>query len=189
MKSPAARTPQKAYKHVKFMPLSHVRRVVDIRDNEDCQNLFGIIYRCPQEMKEKLLMFRLVGDEINKQEWLQKLTTGLANTACTADTENFLTTVDPQELMLSKSDMSNGTLSRAVRVAKRTTRKVSRALSMNKTPKKAGLLRRTTSSVSPGIRRVPSASPLVPSSRINQGCLKGTRPRSTSVPGAEPMSP
>ena len=52
----------------------------------DCQNLFGIIYRCPQEMKEKLLMFRLVGDEINKQEWLQKLTTGLANTACTADT-------------------------------------------------------------------------------------------------------
>ena len=31
------------------------------------------------------------------------------------------------------------------RVAKRTTRKVSRALSMNKTPKKAGLLRRTTS--------------------------------------------
>ncbi|XP_073255407.1 protein ECT2-like [Porites lutea] len=189
MKSPAARTPQKAYKHVKFMPLSHVRRVVDIRDNEDCQNLFGIIYRCPQEMKEKLLMFRLVGDEINKQEWLQKLTTGLANTACTADTENFLTTVDPQELMLSKSDMSNGTLSRAVRVAKRTTRKVSRALSMNKTPKKAGRLRRTTSSVSPGIRRVPSASPLVPSSRINQGCLKGTRPRSTSVPGAEPMSP
>ena len=37
-------------------------------------------------MKEKLLMFRLVGDEINKHEWLQKLTTGLANTACTADT-------------------------------------------------------------------------------------------------------
>lgn len=34
MKSPAARTPQKAYKHVKFMPLSHVRRVVDIRDND-----------------------------------------------------------------------------------------------------------------------------------------------------------
>lgn len=52
----------------------------------DCQNLFGIIYRCPREMKEKLLMFRLVGDEINKQEWLQKLTTGLANTACMADT-------------------------------------------------------------------------------------------------------
>ena len=52
----------------------------------DCQNLFGIIYRCPQEMKEKLLMFRLVGEEINKQEWLQKLTVGLANTACMADT-------------------------------------------------------------------------------------------------------
>lgn len=50
------------------------------------QNLFGIIYRCSQELKEKLLMFRLVGDEINKQEWLQKLTTGLANTACMADT-------------------------------------------------------------------------------------------------------
>ena len=34
MKSPATRTPQKAYKHVKFMPLSHVKRVVDIRDND-----------------------------------------------------------------------------------------------------------------------------------------------------------
>lgn len=189
MKSPAARTPQKAYKHVKFMPLSHVRRVVDIRDNDEFQNLFGIIYRCSQELKEKLLMFRLVGDEINKQEWLQKLTTGLANTACMADTENFLTTVDPHELMLSKSDMSNGTLSRAVRVAKRTTRKVSRALSMNKTPKKAGSLRRTNSTISPAIHRVPSASPLMPSSLVNKGCLQGGRPRATSVPGAEPMSP
>ena len=136
MKSPAGRTPQKAYKHVKFMPLAHVRRVVDIRDNDgkqrttrgllklalsscrrlfvyfsnfpmnqrcrngklkclccflffsfiDCQNLFGIIYRCPREMKETLLMFRLVGEDINKSEWLQNLTTELANTTCTADT-------------------------------------------------------------------------------------------------------
>ena len=44
-------------------------------------------------------------------------------------------------------------------------------------------------SVSPTIRRVPSASPLVPSNLLNQGCLKGTRPRATSVPGLEPMSP
>ena len=51
----------------------------------DCQNLFGVIYRCPKEMKETLLMFRLVGDDINKPEWLQKLTTALANTACMAD--------------------------------------------------------------------------------------------------------
>ena len=36
-------------------------------------------------MKETLLMFRLVGDDINKPEWLQKLTTALANTACMAD--------------------------------------------------------------------------------------------------------
>lgn len=42
-------------------------------------------------------MFRLVGEEINKEEWLQKLTMGLANTACTADTVStrfcFLKTV------------------------------------------------------------------------------------------------
>ena len=41
MKSPAGRTPQKAYKHVKFMPLAHVRRVVDIRDNEGKQCFVG----------------------------------------------------------------------------------------------------------------------------------------------------
>ncbi|KAJ7392797.1 Protein T2 [Desmophyllum pertusum] len=193
MKSPAGRTPQKAYKHVKFMPLAHVRRVVDIRDNDDCQNLFGIIYRCPEEMKETLLMFRLVGEDINKPEWLQKLTTALANTACMADTENFLTTVAPQELMLSKSDMSNGTLSRAVRVAKRTTRKVSRAFSMSRTPKRAGILRRSVSNVSP-VRRFSSASPLAASTRNNvQRCIQGSRARATSVGaesmGAEPMSP
>lgn len=187
MKSPAGRTPQKAYKHVKFMPLAHVRRVVDIRDNEDCQNLFGVIYRCPKEMKETLLMFRLVGDDINKPEWLQKLTTALANTACMADSENFLTTVDPQELMLSKSDMSNGTLSRAVRVAKRTTRKVSRAFSMNKTPKRVGTLRRSASNVSP-VRRFSSSSPLSLSTRENQASFQGKRVRATSV-GVEPMSP
>lgn len=188
MKSPAGRTPQKAYKHVKFMPLAHVRRVVDIRDNDDCQNLFGIIYCCPQEMKETLLMFRLVGEDVNKSEWLQNLTTELANTTCTADTENFLTTVDPQELMLSKSDMSNGTLSRAVRVAKRTTRKVSRAFSMNKTPKRAtGTIRRTVSTSSPS-RRFSCVSPLSVSTRDNQACLQGGRVRATSV-GAEPMSP
>jgi len=188
MKSPAGRTPQKAYKHVKFMPLAHVRRVVDIRDNDDCQNLFGIIYRCPQEMKETLLMFRLVGEDVNKSEWLQNLTAELANTTCTADTENFLSTVDPQELMLSKSDMSNGTLSRAVRVAKRTTRKVSRAFSMSKTPKRAaGIIRRTVSTSSP-TRRSSCVSPLMVSTRNNQGCLQGGRVRATSV-GAEPMSP
>ncbi|XP_015752691.1 PREDICTED: protein ECT2-like [Acropora digitifera] len=185
MKSPATGTPKKAYKHVKFMPLSHVRRVVDIRDNSDTQNLFGIIYRCSQELKEKLLMFRLIGEEISKEEWLQKLTMGLANTACTADTENFLTSVDAEELMLTKSDMSNGTLFRAIRVAKRTKKKVSRALSMNKTPKKAPILRRTTSSVSPSTRQVAKASPLMPSALLNQM----PRPRATSVPAAELMSP
>lgn len=187
MKSPATGTPKKAYKHIKFMPLSHVRRVVDIRDNGECQNLFGIIYRCSQELKEKLLMFRLVGEDIKKQEWLQKLTTGLANAACTADSENFLTSVDAEELMLTKSDMSNGTLFRAIRVAKRTKRKVSRALSMNKTPKKAPSLRRATSSISPSTHRdrMPKASPLLPSALLNQV----SRPRATSVPAADLMSP
>ena len=42
MKSPAGRTPQKAYKHVKFMPLAHVRRVVDIRDNDGKQCVVGL---------------------------------------------------------------------------------------------------------------------------------------------------
>ena len=44
-------------------------------------------------------------------------------------------------------------------------------------------------SISPAIHRVPSASPLMPSSLVNKGCLQGGRPRATSVPGAEPMSP
>ncbi|KAK3726892.1 hypothetical protein QZH41_016690, partial [Actinostola sp. cb2023] len=182
MKSPAAaRTPQKAYKHVEFIPLSHVRRVVDIRDNEDCQNLFGIIYRVANDMKEKLLMFRLISDDIKKDEWLHKLTMGLANTACTVDTENFITTVDPQELMISKSDFSTGTLSRAVRVAKRTTRKVSRALSMNRTPRKNSLIRRSSSSVTPKDNVFSSPNPLVPSSKYNQNLPLGTRGRAMSV--------
>lgn len=185
MKSPAGRTPQKAYKHVKFMPLAHVRRVVDIRDNDGKKCITGVLLKLTLPSCWRLFVYfsdfpvnqffffhRLSksvwnhlllpsGNERNASDvqtgrgrceqigmaskpyygtseyhlhgrhgksWILHLSypshpalnclgSPIIKFKCHINSfqENFLTTVDPQELMLSKSDMSNGTLSRAVR--------------------------------------------------------------------------
>ena len=105
MKSPASKTPQRAYKHLEFIPLSQLRKVVDIKETEgksslclptlspllhwsiivwnlfffsENHDLFGFMYRS-SDMIERFAMLRLVPDEITKEVWLEKLVTGLAN--------------------------------------------------------------------------------------------------------------
>ena len=41
------------------------------------------------DMKEKLVMFRMVGEESSKEDWLRKMTAGLASAACMADTVSY----------------------------------------------------------------------------------------------------
>ncbi|XP_006814790.1 protein ECT2-like, partial [Saccoglossus kowalevskii] len=140
-RSPASLTVkalQKGYKHLELLSLSHIRRVLDINETEDCQNAFAILVRPIDglDRTDRIYMFMLTGEDQNKSTWLKTLCKHMANTTCKADSENFLTQIDPQELEISKSDFDVGKFGRAIRVARKATKKVGRTFSFNKTPRR-----------------------------------------------------
>ncbi|KAG8228757.1 hypothetical protein J437_LFUL008198 [Ladona fulva] len=140
-------TSVKPFKHIRLLPLSHIKRVVDIRETEDCRNVFALMCRSNQELKERLYSFTIVEDEPQKGAFLKTLCRQMANTVCKADAENFLTSLDPHLLDINTSDVVVGTLGKAFKFASRTRMKVGRAFSFNKTPNK--LKRAVSSMMSP----------------------------------------
>lgn len=185
MKSPASKTPQRTFKHLDFIPLSQIKKVADIKESDENHDLFGFMYRS-SDMIERFAMLRLITDEISKEVWLEKLITGLANAASIANRAEFIMTLDASSLTIAKSDLTitnQSKIGRAVRVAKKTTKKVTRALSMNRTPRsKVGRVKRSNSNVSPGQLSLGPGSPLAPSTRENlRSRLLGTREESTGV--------
>ncbi|XP_064092134.1 protein ECT2-like [Macrobrachium nipponense] len=135
----------KSYKHLEMMNISNIKRIVDIRETEDCHNVFALIIRSNQELKERLFTFTLTSEETSKAEFLRMLCRTVANVVCRNDVENFLVSMDPHHLDIETSDVSlTNALSKALRFATRTGRKVSRAFSFNKSPSK---LKRAVSTV------------------------------------------
>ncbi|CAH0393433.1 unnamed protein product [Bemisia tabaci] len=124
----------KMFKHVKLMHLSTLKRVIDINETDDCRKVFALMCRNNQELKEKLYSFAITDDSVDKMMFLRTLCRQMANTVCRADAENFLASLDPEQLDIETSDVSTGTLSKAFKFASRTRIKVGRAFSFNKTP-------------------------------------------------------
>ncbi|KAJ8972508.1 hypothetical protein NQ314_000152 [Rhamnusium bicolor] len=141
----------KPYKHVKLMALNTIKRVIDIKETEDCQKVFSLVCRNNDEIKERLYSFAMADEEADKVAFLKTLTRQMANNACTADA-----------LDIDTSDLSNGTLSKAFKFATRTRLKVGRAFSFNKTPSK--LKRAVSSMMSP----FGSSTNLTPASQLAQ---------------------
>lgn len=170
MKSPAGKTPQRPFKHLEFISLSQIKKVADIQESEENHDLFGFMYRS-SDMIERFAMLRLITDDLSKEDWLEKLITGLANAASIANRAEFITTLDANTLTISKSDLqltNPSKIGRAVRVAKKTTKKVSRAFSMNRTPRrKVSLVKRSNSNVSPSQVALCIGSPLAPTTKEN----------------------
>ncbi|KAF5305669.1 hypothetical protein FQA39_LY09158 [Lamprigera yunnana] len=137
----------KPYKHVKLLPLSHIKRVIDIKETEDCQKVFSLVFRNNDELKERLFSFAITDDDVDKPIFLKTLCKQMATNACTADSDKFLAYLEPQQLDIDTSDINNGTLSKAFKFANRTRLKVRRAFSFNKTPSK--LKRAVSSMMSP----------------------------------------
>ncbi|XP_072034093.1 protein ECT2-like [Amphiura filiformis] len=149
-KSPhITKTPVKCFKHIELLPLSHIRRILDVNDTQDCQDTFCLLckpHMDTMQRADRVYMFKMVGDEMAKTDWLKTLCQHMANTTCKADAENFLIKIDPEELEITKSDFESSKLERAKRVARRATRKVGRTFSFNKTPRNT--LSRAVSSLS-----------------------------------------
>ncbi|XP_051967038.1 protein ECT2-like isoform X1 [Xyrauchen texanus] len=168
-RSPLGQTrPPAQLKHIALMPLSQIRRVLDIQDTEECQNAFALVVRPPTEQQNLLFSFQLTAEDTQKSAWLKTLCRQVANTICRADAEDLIQSTDPDSVQVSTKDMDS-TLSRASRAIKKTSKKVTRAFSFTKTPKRvlqrAFLANGTPDEMSPGIdpdhmRRMTSSSTL-----------------------------
>ncbi|NWI47735.1 ECT2 protein, partial [Picathartes gymnocephalus] len=85
-KSPHGHTrPPASLKHVVLMPLSQIKKVLDIRETEDCQKAFALVVRPPTELNNKLLSFQMTTEDPCKEDWLKTLCRHVANTICKAD--------------------------------------------------------------------------------------------------------
>ncbi|XP_077650225.1 protein ECT2 isoform X8 [Urocitellus parryii] len=162
--------PPASLKHIHLMPLSQIKKVLDIRETEDCHNAFALLVRPPTEQANVLLSFQMTSDELPKENWLKMLCRHVANTICKADAENLIYTADPESFEMNTKDMDS-TLSRASRAIKKTSKKVTRAFSFSKTPKRALRMalmpshssvegRSPSSSDKHGVSRLPSTSSL-----------------------------
>ncbi|NWH34031.1 ECT2 protein, partial [Chloropsis hardwickii] len=155
-KSPHGHTrPPASLKHVVLMPLSQIKKVLDIRETEDCQKAFALVVRPPTELNNKLFSFQMTTEDPCKEDWLKMLCRHVANTICKADAENLIYVADPDSVEVNTKDMDS-TLSRASRAIKKTSKKVTRAFSFSKTPKRA--LRRALMSQSATEGRSPSSA-------------------------------
>ncbi|XP_069354332.1 uncharacterized protein pbl isoform X5 [Maniola hyperantus] len=152
----------KLYRHISLMPLSTVKCVVDIREAEDCHNVFALMCRSNQELKEKLYSFMITDETVDKSHFLRQLCRQMANTVCKPDADKFLACLDSHQLDIDTSDLALSTLSKVSKFAARTRIKVGRALSFNKTPSK--LKRAMSSMISP----FGSTSNLTPASQLAQ---------------------
>ncbi|XP_045200186.2 protein ECT2-like isoform X2 [Mercenaria mercenaria] len=133
-KSPAStKTPQKGYKHIEFIPLQCVKRVLDIVETENCKDAFGLIVKNSGEMKEKLFTFMLDTEEMDKNNFITQVSKSIANTLCRTDHDSLIFTVEGDQLQVNTLDLGNQTFGKA---ASRFSRRVSRAFSFNKTPRR-----------------------------------------------------
>lgn len=134
----------KPYKHLKMMPLSSIRFVIDIQDNV---RAFAINCKLCGELKDKLYSFSICDEEFDKIIYLKSLCKQMAENACRAETVSFSQILDKifkltdlfsynfqdkcliscrsEELGIDVSDVNVGTLSRAFKFATKTRLKVS----------------------------------------------------------------
>lgn len=152
----------KPYKHIKLMSLATIKRVINIRDTDECKNVFALMCYSTTDLKEKLYIFCIMDEEFDKMLYLKTLCRHTANNACMTDAENFLASVDAETLDIDMSISGTGTLSKAFKFASRTRSKVGRAFSFNKTPSK--LKRAVSTMMSP----FGSTTNLTPTNQLSQ---------------------
>ncbi|RXM32942.1 Protein ECT2 [Acipenser ruthenus] len=116
--------PQASLKHITLMPLSQIRKVLDLKETEDCHNAFALVVRPPTEQDNLLFSFQLTAEDTFKEDWLRMLCRHVANTICKADAENLIQCTDPDSLQVNTKDMDSSTLSRASRAIKKTSKKI-----------------------------------------------------------------
>lgn len=127
------KTSHKSYKHLDLLPFSSIKRVIDICESDDCQNVFALISKKIEEKEEKLFAFGMSDASMSKDDFLTLVSKAICTSMCRTDYETLLAAVEAHALNLDTTDLhSSNTLSRA---ATKFSKQVSRAFSLNKTPR------------------------------------------------------
>ncbi|XP_052872644.1 protein ECT2 [Anopheles cruzii] len=124
----------KPYKHLKSMPLSTVRLVVNIVDSPR-----AFLLNCREmapNAKDCHYSFNMADEEQDKLVYLRSLSKQMAENACRPDAAHFLINSTAEEVDIDVSDINVGTLAKAFKFASKTRIRVGRAFSFNKTPSK-----------------------------------------------------
>ncbi|XP_058055313.1 protein ECT2 [Anopheles bellator] len=127
-------TGTKPYKHLKSMPLSTVRLVVNIVDSPR-----AFLLNCREmapNAKDCHYSFNMADEEQDKLVYLRSLSKQMAENACRPDAAHFLINSTAEEVDIDVSDINVGTLAKAFKFASKTRIRVGRAFSFNKTPSK-----------------------------------------------------
>ncbi|KAL4594054.1 protein ECT2-like isoform X1 [Arapaima gigas] len=119
--------PPASLKHVALMPLSQIRRVLDLQETDECRSAFALVVHLPTEQDNRLFSFQLAGEDTEKAAWLRTLCRHVADTICKADAEDLIRRTDPESVLVNTKDVDS-TLSRASRAIKKTSKKVKRGL-------------------------------------------------------------
>ncbi|XP_053674461.1 protein ECT2 [Anopheles nili] len=148
----------KPYKHVKLMPLSTIRVVINIKDSPR-----AFMLDCRELSKDRQYSFNIADEEQDKLIYLKSLSKQMAENACRTDVGHFLISSTSEEVDIDVSDINVGTLSKAFKFASKTRIRVGRAFSFNKTPSK---LKRAVSTIMPS--PFGSTQSLTPASQLAQ---------------------
>ncbi|XP_011689505.1 PREDICTED: protein ECT2 isoform X6 [Wasmannia auropunctata] len=105
----------KPYKHIKMLSLSTIRKVVDIRETDECHKVFALVVRGTQELKEKFFSFVITDEEVNKTNYLQTLCRQMALAIRVADADTLLIRYDSHQLEVGTSDVASGTLKKTIK--------------------------------------------------------------------------
>ncbi|XP_071644655.1 protein ECT2 isoform X6 [Temnothorax longispinosus] len=103
------------YKHIKMLSLSTIKKVVDIRETDECHKVFALVVRSTQEPKEKFFSFIITDEEVNKTNYLQTLCRQMALAARVADADMLLIRYDSHQLEVGTSDVASGTLKKTIK--------------------------------------------------------------------------
>lgn len=168
----------RSLKHVRLLSLSHIKKIVDIKNSDDCQSAFSLFCRTPTDSQDWLYTFKMIScsgtsgkmnekdqestlplDE-GKKRLLQLISRHRANTVCKTSDDNFIHTLSSQDLDICTTDIGS-TFGKAFRAAKKSHRKLTRAFSFSRTPRNA-VQRAVSTIMSPNIKSHTSNGHITP---------------------------
>ena len=96
----------KYFKHVNLMNLTAIKRVVDVQENQTEAGSFALVCRTNQELKERMFVFQIASEEMEKSHFLRLLCRNIASTMCRPDPDTYLRRLPAEELGLEPADFN-----------------------------------------------------------------------------------